>query len=741
MTALLSSKVGIEEEEPKVRPITAVQTSIACVVGVTERGPIATPTLVTSFDEYVDYFGGYTANAEVAHAAAGFFENGGQFLYVIRVVHYDDPVTPGTPSSAAATLNLQTAATGPTAGTVTGTLTETFAFVDGDTFVCDVDGAGDVTSTFNAAAATTTSSNAENYNLVNGQTLLFSVDGGPVQTVTFLTAEFAAIGAATALEVAAVINAKATGVQADGSTGSVVITSDVLGTDSRIDTFSGTAAAAIGFASPAQDDAGTGDCADSSAVTVAELKTLIEGDIPALTISSTGGAVTVTSNTTGVASTIAINATSTMDDELGIDTATHTGTTGAAVDTLQVDGKTHGTYANAITILISAATNGESDHFNLYVLVNGAIDETFPNVSMIDTADRYVEDIVNATEGGSNLISVTDLDATTTQRPANGTSAALTGGDDGLVGLVDADYGTAAMANVGLHTLDTIQDVNIVIIPGAATPVVQNGMITYCESFRNGSMFAILDAPSGSSYTSVVTYFETTAALLGLSEFAAAYWPWVKVQNPATGIFGTGATVTVSPVGHIAGVYARTDASVEGGVYKPPAGIEEGILRGIVGFETDQVFDEAKRDFVFPKRINILTSFPGAPRHIDGSRTLKSNGNFPYVAQRRGAIFIEQSIKNGIEFARNKNNTPKLRRTVERTVRAFLLDQMRNGAFSTEDPDTAFFVDFSDKLNPVSVVNAGKMYGRVGLAFNTPAEFIIVRFSKDTRALVAELSV
>lgn len=740
MPTLLSSKVAIEEEEPKVRPITAVQTSIVCVVGVTERGPLSTPTLVTSFDEYEDYFGGFTANSHVAHAAAGFFENEGQFLYVIRVVHYTDITSASSNTSAAATRTLQTAATGPTAGSVTGTETETFSLVDGDTIVIDVDGVGDDTATFNAAAAVATSSNPENYALVNGQTLTFEVNG-VAQSVEFLTAEFVAIGAATALEVAAVINAKATGIQASGATGSIVLTTDLVGSSASIDTFGGTAAATIGFASPAQDAVGSGDALDASAVTVAELKTLIEGDIAGLTVSSVAGAVKISSNTTGVLSTIVVNATSTLDTKLGIDNATHTGTTGAAVDTLKIDGKTTGTYANSITILIAAATDGESDHFNLTVLVSGAIAEEFPNLSMIDTADRYVEDVINATDGtGSNLIAATDLDAATTQRPANGTSSALSGGSDGLVGLVDADFGTSSSAVIGLQSLNTIQDVNVLIIPGQATSAVQNGMITYCESTRNGSMFAILDAPQSSTYTSVVTYFETTAALLGLSEFGAAYWPWVKVQNPSSAIFGSGETITVSPVGHIAGVFARTDASTEGGVYKPPAGIEDGILRGVLGFETDQVFDEAKRDFVFPKRINILTSFPGSPRHIDGSRTLKSNGNFPYVAQRRGAIFIEQSIKNGIEFARNKNNTPALRRSVERTVRAFLISQMRAGAFASQNPDTAFFVDFSDKLNTAAVVNAGKLIGRVGLAFNTPAEFVIVRFSKDTRALVEAAS-
>jgi phage tail sheath protein FI len=733
--ALLSSKVVIKRAEPTLRPITAIQTSITCAVGVTERGPLATPTLVTSFDEYQDIFGGYTTDSDVAHAAAGFFENSGQFLYVIRTVHYTDPTDSDTKTSDIGTVTLQTPTTAATSGNVTGTEVETFELVNGDTLIVNVDAGGDVTSTFNVTAASVTGSNTETFALSDGLTLIFGVDGGSSQTVTFNTAEFVAIGAATALEVAAVINAEATGVSATVSVGAVVITSDTLGTGSALSAFTGTAAATLGFTT---GGTGTGDAVDSLFVTVAELKTLVEGDISGLTLTNVSGAVNISSNTTGPTSSIQVNATSTMDTKLGIDNATHSGTTGAAVDTLRIDGKTDGTYANDLQILIEAATNGEAENFNLIVLNNGAIEETHANLSMIDTDTNFVETII---ENDSLLVAAVDLDAaTSSQRPANGTSSNLTGGDDGLTGLNDADFGTSPTAEVGLHTLDEIQDVNIIIIPGQATSTVQNGMITYCEDFRNGSMFAVLDVPQGSSYTQAVTYMETTASLLELSEYGAIYWPWLKVQNPATGIFGNVDTLDVSPVGHIAGVYARTDASQEGGVYVPPAGIEKGILRGIVGFETDQVLDENKRDYVYPKRINILTTFPGAPRHIDGSRTLKSAGNFPYVSQARGAIFIEQSVKNGIEYARHKNNTPKLRRSVELTIRQFLLTQMRNEAFASTDPDTAFYVDFSDKLNPPSVTVAGKMYGKMGLAFNTPSEFIIVAIEKDTRRLIEELS-
>src|SRR5690554_1941792 len=256
----------------------------------------------------------------------------------------------------------------------------------------------------------------------------------------------------------------------------------------------------------------------------------------------------------------------------------------------------------------------------------------------------------------------------------------------------------------------------------------------------HGLVFAILDPPAGLGAAGIVDYVLNTTALGNLSEHAAIYWPRVKVLNPSRSVFGSRDQLVVAPSGIIAGVFSRTDGGRPGGVYDPPAGIDKGRMFGVLGFETDEVLEERKRDLVYPKRINPLTTGPGLPCYIDGSRTLKGDGNFPYVAERRGVSFIERSLKQGLQFARHKNNTVGLRAQVRRTITAFLLTQMNNGAFRSREPDKAFFVDVSDTLNTPTVIFAGKLIARVGLATNKPAEFIILRISQDTRALEAELA-
>src|SRR5690606_26333716 len=167
------------------------------------------------------------------------------------------------------------------------------------------------------------------------------------------------------------------------------------------------------------------------------------------------------------------------------------------------------------------------------------------------------------------------------------------------------------------------QELSVLLVPGRATPAVHQAMVTYAEVERGGTVFAVLDPPASQSATDIVTYVTTTAALEGATEFGAIYWPRVKVLNPAKSVFGSSEQLVVPPSGIIAGVFSRTDSAHPGGVYDPPAGIEAGRMFGVLGFETDEVLEENKRDLVYPHRINPLTTGPGLPRYIDGSRTLK----------------------------------------------------------------------------------------------------------------------
>jgi len=733
-----ASKVVIGEETPRLRQIVGVPTADCGMVAITEKGPVGSAVLCTSFEEWLEIFGNDIADGDGCSGARGFFTEGGQRLYTVRTVHYTNPDVASTKTSAAATGDINTAATAPTAGTVLGTNIGPWDLEPGDTLVVTIDGGAPATATFDATAASRQSA-AENFVLTNGMTLTVSIDGGAVQTIAFLTGEFVSIGAATAEEVAAVINAKITGALATVTGGGtrVTITSDTRGTASGVNVTGGTANAVLTFTTG--NVAGTGDVADIDAVLFAEAKALVEADVAGCTLTNVGGAVRISSNTTGVSSSVLVGASSTADDEFGFDNATHSGSTGAAQATLTIDGKYDGDYANLIQVRVSAASNGEAEAFDFAVIVDGSVRETFTSVTMDDAAARYVETIVNSE---STLIAVTDLalaGTATQRRPANATSALLTGGDDGLTSLADTDFIGSSAGETGLYALDRVRDLRLLIAPGRATSAFHNAAITYLEVWRAGSAFGVFDSPANMTAVQIVEYVTTTAGLYNASEFAAIFWPRVKVLNPNKAVLGNTDQITVPPSGIIAGVIARGD-SVEGGVYQAAAGVERGIMRSVLGFETEECLDVKKRDLVFPKRINPLTS-NGSVRYIDGARTLKYDGNFPSVSERRGVIFIEQSIKIGLDVIRHRNNDEALRAECDRTVRNFLLIEMRKKAFRSMKPSEAFVVDFGyPGVNTDADIFANRINGRVGLATQKPAEFVFVLFSQDTRAIEASLA-
>lgn len=92
MAEYLSPGVFVEEIDSGPRPIEGASTSTAAVVGVAERGPENVPVLLTAGGQYPDLFGGdldpaiFTDCWYLPYAARGFFQNGGQRLWVVRVV-------------------------------------------------------------------------------------------------------------------------------------------------------------------------------------------------------------------------------------------------------------------------------------------------------------------------------------------------------------------------------------------------------------------------------------------------------------------------------------------------------------------------------------------------------------------------------------------------------------------------------------------------------------------------------
>src|SRR5579864_7270209 len=78
--------IYIQEFTPGA-PIQGVSTSTGAFIGTATSGPINQPTLLTSWDEFQNVFGGFIAQPPggyLAPAVYGFFLNGGTNCYIVR---------------------------------------------------------------------------------------------------------------------------------------------------------------------------------------------------------------------------------------------------------------------------------------------------------------------------------------------------------------------------------------------------------------------------------------------------------------------------------------------------------------------------------------------------------------------------------------------------------------------------------------------------------------------------------
>ena len=89
LTALRTPGVYYESVDAGGPDVTPLRTDIAGFVGIAERGPLDLPVPVTSWRQFVSWFGDVIPSGYLAYAVRGFFENGGVRAWVVRVASKD----------------------------------------------------------------------------------------------------------------------------------------------------------------------------------------------------------------------------------------------------------------------------------------------------------------------------------------------------------------------------------------------------------------------------------------------------------------------------------------------------------------------------------------------------------------------------------------------------------------------------------------------------------------------------
>lgn len=262
-----------------------------------------------------------------------------------------------------------------------------------------------------------------------------------------------------------------------------------------------------------------------------------------------------------------------------------------------------------------------------------------------------------------------------------------------------------------LDKLKPIDEISIVCIPGATTQLAQQAVRDHCE--KMGDRFAILDSKPDAT---VQTIPNQLADVVSTKGFAALYFPWIVAHNPVHN-----ADELWPPSGHIAGIYARSDA--QRGVHKAPANEP---IRGAIGVQYRLTDDQ--QGPLNLKGIDVLRVFQGQSQPmVWGARTTASDRNWQYINIRRLFLFLEESIQEGIRWAVFEPNNLELWQQLKRTISSFLRQQWRDGALFGATEKDAFYVRIDEVLNPPNQRALGRLNIEIGVKPSYPAEFIVVR--------------
>ncbi len=369
---------------------------------------------------------------------------------------------------------------------------------------------------------------------------------------------------------------------------------------------------------------------------------------------------------------------------------------------------------------------GDAPTFDLIVLHNGREEERFDGLTL-SKGPQFAEAVVTEQ---STLIGLKVKAAEKTLLPRMG-SYPIAPSATAPVEVRPSDFEGAEAARTGIRGLVIADEVTMVAVPDLITAArksdgsvdldmwksVQTSLITHCEGEAN--RMAVLDAPPGMDPQKIKEWRSDTA--MYDSKFAAMYYPWIKVANPAA--TNGDRVISVPPSGHMAGIWARNDATR--GVWKAPA--NEVILGAL---DVERKITHGEQSLLNPIGINCIRPFGVRGIRVWGARTLASDQSWRYVNVRRLFNMVETSILQGTQWVVFEPNDHALWQRVKRTITGFLLGMWRDGALFGTTPEEAFYVKCDGETNPPESIDEGKLVVEVGLAPVKPAEFVIFRVSQ-----------
>jgi uncharacterized protein len=281
-----------------------------------------------------------------------------------------------------------------------------------------------------------------------------------------------------------------------------------------------------------------------------------------------------------------------------------------------------------------------------------------------------------------------------------------------------------------LQQFESIDEIAIVAAPlppnvaAAALNAAQAALVAHCE--RMEDRVAILDSGRDIKDDNLVISADDSGIWRPAANpkgYGAFYFPWIEVADP---LGEAGARVTVPPSGHLAGIYARSDA--ERGVHKAPA---NEVVVGALGVRYP--VSKILQGSLNPRGVNCIRTFGGTVK-VYGARSLASDPQgdpeWTYLNVRRLVNFLRESIDEGTQWVVHEPNAPELWSKIRRNVSSFLNGVWASGALLGTAPEQAYYVRCDETTNPQEVRDLGQVVAEIGVAVVKPAEFVIFRLSQ-----------
>lgn len=385
---------------------------------------------------------------------------------------------------------------------------------------------------------------------------------------------------------------------------------------------------------------------------------------------------------------------------------------------------------------------GANTLFNLSVKDNGSgVIEVFRNVSVEANNARFVTHVL---EQQSQLLRVNG--AVPAQAPTANPDVAPGGdpfpepppnplytnnngdGGDG-VDITDLDVNpiNGQINKTGIYALDEADLFNLLCIPpltrdnGDVGQSTWDAALAYCKGRR---AMLIVDPPSG--WTTIAQAVTNAGSVLSTrDENAALFFPRVSAADPLK----ENMLQDFAPSGVVTGIFARIDATR--GVWKAPAG-QEATLAGVS--ELTVKMTDPENGQLNPLAVNCLRTFPVVGSVVWGSRTLVGAdllaNQWKYIPVRRVALYIEESLYRGTQWAVFEPNDEPLWGELRKNVGAFMQDLFRKGAFQGSTPRDAYLVKCDSDTTTQNDINLGIVNILVGFAPLKPAEFVIIKIQQ-----------